>query len=567
MSNEAQKPETPRPLHPDAVRILPLGGLGEIGLNMMVIEASGGLLIIDCGLMFPEAYMLGIDLVIPDIAAIAERKDDIAGIVLTHGHEDHIGAIPFLLEALGFPPIYSSPLTLGLLANKLEEHQLQSKVECRSVKVREAVNIGPFEVEFFRAAHSIVDGCGLAIRTPAGLIVHTGDFKLDPTPVDNQPTDLGRLASYGEEGVLLLLSDSTNVENTGQTLSERTVGEAFDELLPRCTGKIMVATFSSNIHRIQQVVNAARKAGRKVLVSGRSMVSNIAIARELGYLYVPDDILIDLRQMRDLPSEQVLILTTGSQGEPLSSLSRIAMDDHKQISIEPGDTVILSSKFIPGNERAITHLINHLYRRGAEVHYETTSEIHVSGHASQNELKTVLNLVKPEYFVPVHGEYRHLVKHAQLARSMGWSEEKSVVITNGTPLTISGNGCHIEPKVETGRVFIDGKGVGDVGEMELRDRRHLANHGLVIVFLALNQDSGAIVSGPEIITRGFVPEDESEELLSEARELVCEMLAEHSPAAMADWEELRVEVRKILRRLFNKSMARRPLILPIIMEL
>ncbi|MBW2688962.1 MAG: ribonuclease J, partial [Deltaproteobacteria bacterium] len=473
----------------------------------------------------------------------------------------------FLIEALGCPPIYGSPLTLGLLANKLEEHHLEKKVDCRSIKVREAISIGPFGVEFFRAAHSIVDGCGLAIRTPAGLIVHTGDFKLDPTPVDNQPTDLGRLASYGEEGVLLLLSDSTNVENTGQTLSERTVGEAFDDLLPRCTGKILVATFSSNIHRIQQVINAAVKVDRKVLVSGRSMVSNIAIARQLGYLQIPDDILIELRQMRDLPPRRILILTTGSQGEPLSALSRIAMDDHKQISIEPGDTVILSSKFIPGNERAITHVINHLYRRGAEVHYETTSEIHVSGHASQNELKTVLNLVKPEYFVPVHGEYRHLVKHAQLARSMGWSEDRAITISNGTPLVLSTNGCHIEPKVETGRVFIDGKGVGDVGKMELRDRRHLANHGLVIVFLALHQKTGEIVSGPEIITRGFVPEDESDELLSEARSLVRQMLDDHSQEAMADWEELRVEVRKILRRLFNKKIERRPLILPIIMEL
>jgi len=567
MTKVLQNTVTPRPLPPEAVRVLPLGGLGEIGLNMMVIDAAGALLIIDCGLMFPEAYMLGIDLVIPDITAIADRRDQIAGIVLTHGHEDHIGAIPFLIKALGFPTIYGSPLTLGLLANKLEEHALQGQVECRSIKVRVAVEIGPFEVEFFRAAHSIVDGCGLAIRTPAGLIVHTGDFKLDPTPVDNQPTDLGRLAAYGEQGVLLLFSDSTNVENTGQTLSERTVGEVFDDLLPRCTGKVLVATFSSNIHRIQQVINAAALANRKVMVSGRSMVSNIAIARQLECLNVPDDILVDLRQMRDLPPHRVLILTTGSQGEPLSSLSRIAMDDHKQISISPGDTVILSSKFIPGNERAITHLINHLYRRGAEVHYETTSEVHVSGHASQNELKTVLNLVKPRYFVPVHGEYRHLMKHAQLARTMGWEDERAIVISNGTPLVLSEHGCHIEPRVETGRVFIDGKGVGDVGEMELRDRRHLANHGLVIVFLALNQGSGEIVSGPEIITRGFVPEGESKELLNEARHLVCQMLAEHSAMAIADWEELRVEVRKTLRRLFNKTMDRRPLILPIIMEL
>jgi len=567
MTSYSQTVEPLPPLHPEAVRILPLGGLGEIGLNMLVIEAADGLLIIDCGLMFPESYMLGIDLVIPDISAIAERRKDIVGIVLTHGHEDHIGAIPFLAEKLGFPPIYGSPLTLGLLANKLEEHQLKSKIHCQSVKVREPLTIGSFEVEFFRAAHSIVDGCGLAIRTPAGLIVHTGDFKLDPTPVDNQPTDLGRLAAYGEQGVLLLLADSTNVENAGQTLSERTVGEAFDELLPQCSGKVLVATFSSNIHRIQQVINAAQKVDRKVVLSGRSMVSNIAIARQLGYLHIPDDMLVDLRRMRDLRPDRILILTTGSQGEPLSSLSRIAMDDHKKISIDPGDTVILSSKFIPGNERAITHLINHLYRRGADVHYETTSEIHVSGHASQGELETVLNLVRPEYFVPVHGEYRHLVKHAQLARSLGWSDQRALVISNGTPLVLSANGHRVESQVDTGRVFIDGKGVGDVGEMELRDRRHLANHGLVIVFLALNRASGTIVSGPEIITRGFVPEEDSEELLQNARQLICEMLDEHSREAISDQEELRVEVRKTLRRLFNKTIDRRPLILPVIMEL
>jgi len=567
MTSQTETIPASRPLHPDAVRILPLGGLGEIGLNMLVIEAAGKLLIIDCGLMFPESYMLGIDLVIPDISAIAERAPDIAGLVLTHGHEDHIGAIPFLLEALGNPPIYGSALTLGLLRNKLDEHHLAERAELNTVVPRQSVAIGPFAVEFFRAAHSIVDGCGLAIRTPAGLIVHTGDFKLDPTPVDGQPTDLGRLAAYGEEGVLLLLADSTNVERPGQTLSERTVGEAFQNLLPRCSGRVLLATFSSNIHRIQQVVDAARANGRKIMVSGRSMVANIAIARQLGYLSIPDELLIDLRQMRDLPRDKVLILTTGSQGEPLSSLSRIAMDDHKQISLEKGDTVILSSKFIPGNERAITHLINHLYRRGAEVHYETTSEIHVSGHASQGELKTVQSLVRPRYFVPVHGEYRHLVKHAQLAREMGLPAERAIVLSNGRPLVLSANGHHLEAPVETGRVFIDGKGVGDVGEMELRDRRHLSNHGLVIVFLAINQSSGAIVSGPEIVTRGFVPEDESQALLGEARGLVAATLVEHSRAAVTDWEELRVEVRKTLRRFFNRTIDRRPLILPVIMEL
>jgi ribonuclease J len=555
------------PLQPDAVRILPLGGLGEIGLNMMVIESAGALLIVDCGLMFPEAYMLGVDLVIPDIEAIAERREQIAGIVLTHGHEDHIGALPFLLDALGCPPLFGSPLTLGLVSGKLAEHGLTSRVDCNCVSLRQPLAIGPFEVEFFRAAHSIVDGCGLAIRTAAGLIVHSGDFKLDPTPVDGQTTDLARLAALGEEGVLLLLADSTNVECEGRTLSERSVGEAFDLLLPRCSGKVLVATFASNIHRIQQVVDAAARVGRKVMVSGRSMISNIAIARQLSYLKIADDQLVDLRRLRDLPAEQVLILTTGSQGEPLSSLSRIAMGEHREISIEANDTVILSSKFIPGNERAITHLINLLYRRGAEVHYETTSEIHVSGHASRDELRTVLNLVKPNYFVPVHGEYRHLVKHAQLARQMGWDEEHALAIDNGTPLLLSANGCRVEERVESGRVFIDGKGVGDLGEMELRDRRHLANHGLVIVFLALNRDTGEVVSGPEVISRGFVPESDETGLLHQAREQIGQLLGELGPAALADREELRVKVRKALRRLFNKSVARRPLILPVIMEL
>jgi ribonuclease J len=554
-------------LHPDAVRILPLGGLGEIGLNLLVVESRGAIVLVDCGLMFPEAYMLGIDLVVPDISALAGRSADIKALLLTHGHEDHIGAIPFLLRELGNPPVYGTALTLGLLRSKLEEHGLASLARLETVRPRDSIELAPFQVEFFRVAHSIVDGCGLALRTPAGLIVHTGDFKLDPTPVDGQTTDLGRLAAYGEEGVLLLLADSTNVERPGQTLSERTVGEAFHELVPRSSGMVFVATFSSNIHRIQQICDAAGAAGRQVLVSGRSMVGNIAIARQLGYLRVPDDLFIDLRRMRELPREQVLVLTTGSQGEPLSSLTRIAMADHKQLELLPGDTVILSAKFIPGNERAITAMINHLCRRGAEVHYETTSEIHVSGHASQEELKTVHSLIRPHYFVPVHGEYRHLAQHARLARSMGMPAERVLVIENGQPLVLSPNGHRLEARVETGRVFIDGKGIGDIGEIELRDRRHLANHGLVLVFLALNQSTGEIVAGPEIVTRGFVPEAEGQPLLDAARDLVRSTLAEHSREAVTGWEELRVEVRKALQRFFNRTMERRPLILPFIMEL
>ncbi|MHB8708296.1 MAG: ribonuclease J, partial [Desulfuromonadales bacterium] len=527
----------------------------------------GAIVLIDCGLMFPEAYMFGIDLVVPDISALSGRSADIKALLLTHGHEDHIGAIPFLLKELGNPPIYGTALTLGLLRTKLEEHGLVGKARLETVLPRQTIELGPFGVEFFRVAHSIVDGCGLALRTPAGLIVHTGDFKLDPTPVDGQTTDLGRLAAYGEEGVLLLLADSTNVERSGQTLSERTVGEALNDLIPRSSGMVFVATFSSNIHRIQQICDAARIAGRQVLVSGRSMLANIGIARQLGYLNIPDDLFIDLRQMRELPREQVLVLTTGSQGEPLSSLTRIAMADHRQLELHRGDTVILSAKFIPGNERAITDLINHLCRRGAEVHYETTSEIHVSGHASQEELKTVHSLVKPHYFVPVHGEYRHLAHHARLARDMGMPAERVLVIENGQPLVLSPNGHRLEARVETGRVFVDGKGVGDIGEMELRDRRHLANHGLVLVFMALNQTTGEIVTGPEIVTRGFVLEMDGQPLLDEALNLVRDTLSDHSREAVAGWEELRVEVRKTLHRFFNRTMDRRPLIIPFIMEL
>ncbi|MGE4578560.1 MAG: ribonuclease J [Desulfuromonadales bacterium] len=555
------------PLHPDAVRLLPLGGLGEIGLNMMAVECRGDLLLIDCGLMFPEAYMMGIDLVIPDVSPLLERVKDIRGLVLTHGHEDHIGAIPFMLDTLGNPPIFGTPLTLGLLQNKLDEHHLLEKASLNPIEPGVAFTLGCFDIEPFRVAHSIVDGVGFAIRTPAGLLVHTGDFKLDLTPVDSQPTDLGRLAAYGQEGVLLLLADSTNVEREGYTLSERSVGEALQEIVPKCPGKVLVSTFSSNIHRIQQVADAAVAAGRQILVIGRSMVANIAIARQLGYLQMPDDILVDPGQARYLPADKLLIIATGSQGEPRSALSRIALDDHRQIKLEPGDTVILSSKFIPGNEKAISEVINHLYRRGAEVFYESTSEIHVSGHASREELKLVHSLIRPRYFVPVHGEYRHLVKHAQLAQSMGMAPANTLVLENGTPLALSRNGVTLEEKVETGRVFIDGKGVGDVGIMELRDRSHLANHGLVVVLLALNQSSGRILYGPELFSRGFVPEEESRPYLDEAAQAVSAMLAEHNLETITDWEELRVEVRKTLRRFFNKTIERRPLILPVILEL
>ncbi len=555
--------------HPAELHILPFGGLGEIGMNMLGIEFEKKILLIDCGLMFPESYMFGIDLVLPDISILEERSDDIVGLVLTHGHEDHIGAVPFLWEKLGEPTIYTTRLTLGLLHNKLREFELDQRVELVEIKPRRSFELPPFTVEPYRAAHSIVDGVGLAIKTAAGTVIHTGDFKIDQTPVDGENTDLARLAELGEEGVLLLLADSTNVENEGYTLSERTVGKVLDEIIPKCPQRVIVATFSSNIHRIQQIADAAKLAGRKILINGRSMVSNVDIARQLGYLTIAEEQFTDLREMRDLPPDEVLIITTGSQGEPLSALMRIALGDHKQIELEPGDTVILSSKFIPGNEKAISDLINNLYRRGAEVFYEKTSEIHVSGHASREELKLVHSLVKPKYFVPVHGEYRHLVKHRQLAIEMGLPEDNTLILENGQQLTVSADGLEITDQFETGRVLVDGKGIGDVGQMELRDRRHLANHGLVILMLAVNQSTGEIVQGPDIFTKGFVPEEneESEALLNDAKQAVCDLLQEHSLEMVADWEELRVEVRKTLRRCFNKRIARRPLILPVILQL
>jgi len=496
----------------ESVHLLPFGGLGEIGMNMMAIEYGGKILLIDCGLMFPEAYMFGIDLVLPDIKVLEERSEDIVGLVLTHGHEDHIGAIPFLWQQLGEPAIYGTCLTLGLLRNKLKEFELDQRVELVQIEPRKKFDLSPFTVEPYRAAHSIVDGVGLAIKTPAGTVIHSGDFKIDQTPVDGETTDLARLAELGEEGVLLLLADSTNVENEGYSLSERSVGKVLNEMIPQCQQRVIVATFSSNIHRIQQIADAAKIAGRKLLINGRSMVSNVDIARQLGYLTIAEEQFIDLREMRNLPPEEVLIITTGSQGEPLSALMRIALGDHKQIELEPGDTVILSSKFIPGNEKAISDLINNLYRRGAEVYYEKTSEIHVSGHASREELKLVHNLVKPKFFVPIHGEYRHLVKHKQLAIEMGLPRENTLVLENGQKLTVSAEGLTLGERFETGRVLVDGKGVGDVGKMELRDRRHLANHGLVILMLAINQSTGEIVHGPEIFSKGFVPEERGHEI-------------------------------------------------------
>jgi ribonuclease J len=550
----------------EALRIIPLGGLGEIGLNMAVFEYGDDIIIVDCGLMFPEPHMLGIDLVIPDISYLKERAERVRGIFLTHGHEDHIGALPFVLQDLA-PPIYGTALTLGFVREKLKEYNLDTKVELQVVKPRDTVSLGCFAVEFIRVSHSIVDGCALAIRTPEGVVIHTGDFKLDQTPVDNELTDLVTFARYGEAGVLALMSDSTNIEREGYTLSEKIVGDAFYDIFPRCSGRIIVAAFSSNIQRVQQVVNAAARSGRKILLNGRSMLANVQIARELGYLQIPDELLIELKELPHLPKEEVCMITTGSQGEPMSALTRIAMDDHKQIKLEKGDTVILSSRFIPGNEKTISDLINHLYRRGAEVYYEKVSEVHVSGHASQEELKLLLNIVKPRYFIPVHGEYRHLVKHLQLAQLVGIPPERCILAVNGDIVAFA-DGCgEIAGDVESGRVFVDGKGIGDVGEVVLKDRKHLSKDGMVVVIIAINQTTGEIIYGPDIVTRGFVFEDESQEFLDETKKVVLDTLATVNTEVMADWSEVKQEVRRILRRFFNKTIERRPVILPVIMEI
>ena len=548
------------------LKITPLGGLGEIGLNMMLFEYGDDLIIVDCGLMFPEPHMLGIDLVIPDITCLLHRKESIRGIFLTHGHEDHIGALPYILREIK-PPIYGTALTLGFVSEKLKEFDLDGAVRLICVKPRERVEAGCFSIEFIRVAHSIVDGCAFAIRTPEGVVIHTGDFKIDHTPVDGELTDLATFARYGEEGVLALLADSTNVEREGYTLSERLVGEAFDNIFPKCPARIIVAAFSSNIHRVQQVMDAAVRSGRKVLLNGRSMIANVRIARELGYLTIPDNLLIDLKELPRMPKEQVCMITTGSQGEPMSALARIAMDDHKQIKLEAGDTVILSSRFIPGNEKTISDLINHLYRRGAEVFHENVSEVHVSGHASQEELKLILNLVRPSWFLPIHGEYRHLVQHARLAEKVGIPRERCIIMTNGDVVAFAAGEACIIDKVEHGRVFVDGKGIGDVGEIVLKDRKHLSEDGMVVVIIGIDQESGRIIYGPDIVSRGVVFEDDSREFLEQARRVVMDCLEQLSIEALGEWTEVKQEVRTVLKRFFKKTIERRPVILPVILEM
>ncbi|HYA29445.1 MAG TPA: ribonuclease J [Acidobacteriota bacterium] len=547
------------------LRIIPLGGLGEFGLNMMLIEYGDAAIAVDCGLMFPDANLLGIDLVIPDISYLLEDSDKLKAIVLTHAHEDHVGALPYILKHLDVP-IYGTRLTLGLLANKLKEHELEDNADAREITAGEPWDIAPFRLEGIRVTHSLMDCLALAIETPVGTIIHTGDFKIDNTPMEGEMFDFQRFAAYGEKGVLLLLSDSTNVERPGYTPSERDVGTNLEQIIQHSGGKVLVSTFSSSIPRIQQVIDISERCERRVVLSGRSMIRNCQVASDLGYLHLPRSFMTESERWHELPPERLTFLTTGSQGEPLSVLHRVALDDHKTIKVEPGDTVILSSKFIPGNEKTISNLINHLYRRGAEVHYEKVSEIHVSGHASQEELKTMLQLTRPRYFVPIHGEYRHLVRHRRLAQEVGLPEGNCFILEDGDVLELTANSAQKIKPVQVGRVFVDGKGVGDVGDVVIRDRRHLSEGGMVLAVMAIHQQSGELVAGPELISRGFMIDEESAEVLESAKSEVIATLNNMNREARTDPAELKEEVRKALRRFFRKKLERHPVVLPYIIE-
>ena len=548
-----------------AVRLIPLGGLGEIGLNMMLVEFGDDLIAVDCGLMFPDPdEMPGIDYVIPDFAYALAKRDGFRAVVLTHGHEDHIGAVPYLLKEIRVP-VYGTPLTLALVAEKLREHGLLETAELHAMHPRDRLELGPFRVEPIRVTHSIVDGIGLAIDTPVGTIVHTGDFKLDPSPLDGEAPDYRKFAELGEQGVLVLCSDSTNVDRPGHTRSELDVGQALTERFARAGGRIIVATFASHIHRIQQVLTLAARHGRQVALVGMSMQKNVTIASTLGYLRVPDGLVVPLEELSGLAPDRQVILSTGSQGEPHSALALIAAGEHRSVQVERGDLVIISARVIPGNERTISRVVNDLLRLGAEVLWEDNAFVHVSGHASQEDLKLMLNLTRPRYFIPVHGEYRHLLGHARLAETVGLTPERIFLIEDGMGVEVTKTAARVLGRYPTGRVLVDGKGIGDIGAVVLRDRQLLAQDGLVSVSLAINR-AGAVLAGPEIATRGFVYVKENEPLLETMKAAILEALARRDPSAPVDREALGALVRSTVRHFINQRFQRKPVVLPVILE-
>lgn len=559
MANRRSKPKT-------RLKVIALGGLEEIGKNMTVLEYGNDIIIIDCGLAFPEDDMLGIDLVIPDITYLAKNVEKIRGIVLTHGHEDHIGALPYVLKQLKVP-VFGTLLTLGLLENKLREHKMLDKTTLHTVVPGEKVKLGEMVVEFIHTNHSIADSVALAIQTPVGMVIHTGDFKVDYTPIDGDIIDLQRFAELGSQGVLLLMSDSTNAERKGFTMSEKNVGKVFERIFeetPR--NRIMVATFSSNIHRIQQIINAAYMYGRKVAIIGRSMVNAVKTASELDYLWVPPRTLIDINEIKNYRDEQLVIITTGSQGETMSALSRIANSEHKQVSVKPDDKIIISASAIPGNEKNVIRVVNELLKKGADVVYGGIEDIHVSGHARQEELKLMLALTKPKFFMPVHGEYMHLSSHRDLAISMGMDKKNIFVNKLGDVLELSKNEAKVTGTVPTGQVMVDGLGVGDVGNIVLRDRKHLSEDGLMVVVVSMEEETDQIVAGPDIISRGFVYVRESEGLMDGAREVVVKALQECEEKNITSWNYIKNLIKDTLKNYIWQKTKRSPMILPIIME-
>ena len=547
------------------VQIIPLGGLGEIGKNMTVFSYGDDMILIDAGLMFPEDDMLGIDLVIPDISYLIENQDKLKGIFLTHGHEDHIGALPYVMKQIDCP-VYGTALTLGILEGRLKENGVSSE-NCRIIKPGDKITAGAFKLDFIRVNHSIPDAIAIAINTPIGTIIHTGDFKIDHTPVDGQVTEFNKFAEYGDRGVLALLADSTNAERPGFTPSEKMVGKTFDDEFRYAKNRIIVATFSSNVHRIQQVIDAALKYDRKVAVIGRSMVNVVNIAKELGYLKAPEGEIIDIDETHNYTPDKIVIITTGSQGEPMSALTRMAMNDHKKVDIMPGDTVIISATPIPGNEKLVSRTIDHLYKLGADVIYEKSNGVHVSGHASQEEIKLMHNLVRPKFFIPVHGEFRHLIKHANLAQSLGMPKENIVIAENGSVIELTKNSIGINGKVPAGKVLVDGLGVGDVGNIVLRDRRQLSQDGIMIVVVTIDKENCHVVSGPDIVSRGFVYVREAEGLMDEAKDKVQLALEKCEENGVSEWSAIKSTVRDSLGRFLYERTRRRPMILPIIMEI
>ncbi|MBI1941444.1 MAG: ribonuclease J [Acidobacteria bacterium] len=549
------------------LRAIPLGGLGEFGMNMMAFEYDDHMVVVDCGLMFPDAEMLGVDIVIPDIAYLRQNQERIRAILLTHGHEDHIGALPYVLDEID-APVYGTPFTLALARAKLVEQGMADVVDLREMQPGAPLEVGPFRVEFIHLTHSIIQAGALALTTPLGTVIHTGDFKFDPTPTDGKVSDLHTLADYGRRGVLALFSDSTNIDRPGMTPSERAVRERFEEIMAEAKGRVLISCFSTSLHRMQIVTDLAAEYGRRLCFVGRSMFQNSEIAQQMGLLRVPEGMILQPQDLRKAPRNQVAVLVAGSQGEPMAALSRVAVDKHRWLKIEPGDDMVISARVIPGNEKSIFRMIDHLYRRGARIHYQDGSQppVHVSGHGSAEEMKLMLNLVRPKYFVPIHGEYRQLYRHAAAARELGAVSKETFLLESGDVLEFDAQGARRNGRVPVGRVCIDVGTLDEVGDVILKERRHISEDGIVIPILAINEHTGQLETRPEIVSRGFVPLDEARELVESAREVILSTIEKSNPEEVGDWGVIKEKIRIALRRHFDEETGKRPMILPVVLE-